>query len=242
MSDNPLISVVIPVWNCAQYVAQAIESVLAQLYQPVELVVVDDGSTDGSAAVIERYTPAVRYHYQANAGLSAARNTGIRLSAGSYVAFLDSDDLWLPAKLDRQMTHMRADPAPDLVFGHVQQFVSPELDVATRSRLEGDGKILAGVFAGSLLVHRDVFDKIGLFDGQWRVGEFIDWYLRTREAGLEAAMIPEIVTRRRLHTANMTIRERAGHADYARIIKASLARRRKSGSASGGEPHGSPGA
>jgi glycosyltransferase involved in cell wall biosynthesis len=241
MSDNPLISVVIPVWNCAQYVAQAIESVLAQPYRPVELVVVDDGSTDGSAAVIERYTPAVRYLYQANTGLSAARNAGIRLSTGTYVAFLDSDDVWLPAKLDRQITRMRADPAPDLVFGHVQQFVSPELDVATRSRLVGDGQILAGVFAGSLLVRRDVFDQVGFFDSQWRVGEFMDWYLRTREAGLKATIIPEIVTRRRLHTANMSTRERAGHADYARVIKASLARRRKSGSASRGEPHGSPG-
>jgi glycosyltransferase involved in cell wall biosynthesis len=228
VSGDGLISVVIPVWNCAQYVAEAIESVLAQSYRPVELVVVDDGSTDGSAAVIEHYAPAARYHYQANAGLSAARNTGIRLSTGTYVAFLDSDDVWLPAKLDRQMVRMRADPAPDLVFGHVEQFVSPELDETTRARLAGDGRILAGVFAGSLLVRRDVFDRVGLFDGQWRVGEFMDWYLRTREAGLEAVVIPEVVTRRRLHTANMSTRERAEHADYARVIKASLARRRKS--------------
>lgn len=223
-----MISVVIPVWNCARYVGEAIESVLAQSYRPVELVVVDDGSTDGSAAAIEHYAPDVRYHYQPNAGLSAARNTGIRLSTGPYVAFLDSDDVWLPMKLDRQMARVRADPAPDLVFGHVQQFASPELDEVTRNRLAGDGQILAGVFAGSLLVRRDVFDRVGLFDGQWRVGEFMDWYLRTREAGLEAAIIPEVVTRRRLHTANMSSRERSGHADYARVIKASLARRRKS--------------
>jgi glycosyltransferase involved in cell wall biosynthesis len=238
VSDRPLISAIVPVWNCERYVAEAIDSVLAQSYRPLELVVVDDGSTDGSAEVIGRYAPAVRYHHHAHAGLGAARNAGLGLATGAYVAFLDADDVWLPGKLELQMARMEISPAPDLVFGHVVQFHSPELDERSRSRIRGDGQVLGGVFAGTMLARRDVFGRCGLFGTQWRVGEFVDWALRAREAGLRSVVVPEVVTRRRLHQTNMTRRERDGHADYARVIRESLARRRRAG---GPQPGAGPG-
>lgn len=105
---SPLVSVVIPTWNRAREVPEAIASVLAQSYRPIEVIVVDDGSTDETPAVLDSYGGAIRVIRQENAGVSAARNTGIRAAHGRFIAFLDSDDLWMPTKLERQVALMRA--------------------------------------------------------------------------------------------------------------------------------------
>lgn len=227
MSGQPLVSVIIPVWNCEKYVAAAIESVLGQTYRPLELILVDDGSTDGSPLILAGYAPPARVHHQPNAGLGAARNAGIGLAAGELIAFLDADDLWLPQKLEIQVRRMCAEPRVDMVFAHVEQFVTPDLSEDEKRRVEGDGAVITGTFAGTLLARRAVFDHAGLFATHWRVGEFIDWYLKARESGLLTSIVPEVVMKRRLHATNMTRRERDKRADYARIIKASLDRRRR---------------
>src|SRR5581483_6264857 len=123
---NPLVSVILPVYNGEKYLAAALDSVRAQTHRSFEIIVVDDGSTDGSAAVAARY-PEVKYAYQSNGGISAARNCGIRLAVGDVFALLDADDLWLPDKLERQLAALYGAAAPDLVFGHVREFISPEL-------------------------------------------------------------------------------------------------------------------
>src|SRR5262249_26420702 len=123
----PLVSVLMPVYNREAYLAGAIESILAQTYRPLEIIVVDDGSTDASAAIAQRYAE-VRYAYQPHAGIAAARNRTLSLARGEYLAFLDSDDLWEPSTLDRQMAVMLSAPELGMLFGHVIEFVSPELD------------------------------------------------------------------------------------------------------------------
>lgn len=117
-----MISVVIPVFNGAAYVAQAIDSVLDQTVPPTEVVVVDDGSSDSTAEVVQRYQPRVLYRRQANQGPGAARNLGIRESKGEFLAFLDSDDLWLPEKLRLQKAALDEDPELNLVFCHMSRF------------------------------------------------------------------------------------------------------------------------
>jgi glycosyltransferase involved in cell wall biosynthesis len=106
--DPDLVSVVIPTYNRAYILGQAIESVLQQTYQPVEVVVIDDGSTDDTRRVVESFGPPVRYFYQPNAGVSSARNYGLREARGEFVALLDSDDRWLPWKLAAQVQLMRS--------------------------------------------------------------------------------------------------------------------------------------
>ena len=140
---QPCVSAIIPVFNGERYLAHALESILAQTYRPLEILVVDDGSTDRSAEVAHRFGPAIRYIYQANAGAGAARNRGIALSTGDFVAFLDQDDLWAPDKLACQMDVLRADAPVGMVFGLVQQFYSPEWE-GRRSALHAPASPVPG--------------------------------------------------------------------------------------------------
>lgn len=226
MEKNPLVSVVIPLYNGEKYLAEAIESVLAQTYSSIELIVVDDGSTDGSADIVKGYT-SVHYYFQPNQGLGAARNRGIDLAQGRFLAFLDADDIWDKDKLMCQMKAFDNTHGLDMVFGHVIQFISPELDENKKSSTNYSGEIIPGYIAGTLLIKRESFFRIGYFATHWRVGEFIDWYTKAIEKGLNSFTIPEVVMRRRIHADNMGIREYDSRGDYVRILKASLDRRRK---------------
>lgn len=223
MTPPPLVTVVIPVHNCEGYLEEAIESVLGQTYRPVELIIVDDGSTDGSGAVARRFR-TLRYCRQPHAGQSAARNRGVALAQGSYLAFLDADDVWVVDKLARQMAAFDADPNLSMVFGFVQQFRRS----SEGAGLEDDplGLPLAGPIAGTMLVRRGSFLRVGPFASGWRVGEFLDWYARALEAGLTSIMLPEVVLKRRVHGQNLGVRHRDSRHDYLHILKASLDRRR----------------
>lgn len=232
MREKPLISVVIPVHNCEQYLAEALESALAQTYRPIEVIVVDDGSTDASADAAQRFVPPVRYCWQSHSGAAAARNLGMDLATGSFLAFLDADDLWAEDKLSLQMAAFDADPELDMVFGHVQQFISPELTDTAEARLRYSAEKLPGYAPSAALIRRDALLQVGPFEWRLDVGEFMDWYLRAIDRGLKGLMLPEVVARRRLHTENLGLRERGSRGDYVRILKASLDRRRR-GSALG---------
>lgn len=227
MANKPLVSVIIPVYNCEKYLDEAIESALAQTHRPHEVIVVDDGSTDGSAHIAKRFCGPVRYDLCNHEGPGAARNRGVSLAEGSLFSFLDADDLWIRDKLAHQVAIFNGDPAADMVFGQVQQFHSPELDDAARARIGGSGGVMSGPHAGTLLIKRDSFFRAGPFATNWRVGEFIDWYARAMEQGLRIFTLPQVVMKRRLHGGNTMIRERQSQSDYARILKASLDRRRK---------------
>ena len=130
-----VVSVIIPVFNGEKYLGEAIESVIAQTYRFVETIVIDDGSTDNSASVARRFGESVKYFHQTNQGTGAARNRGASLSGGDFLAFLDQDDLWLPDKLYRQMQVFAAVPDLDIVFGHLRQFHSPDLDECMKLRV-----------------------------------------------------------------------------------------------------------
>jgi len=227
--QNDLISVIIPVHNAERYLAEAIESVLAQTYQPLEIIVINDGSTDNSEAVAKRYVPSVRYYTQQNKGIGPTRNRGAELARGRFLAFLDADDLWVADKLERQMALFEADPELDMVFGHVKQFYTPELEAELKTKITFADEIMKGHIAGTLLIKRLSFFRVGLFEADWHVGEFIDWFLKAREQKLKSVMLPQVLMKRRVHDSNTGITERNSQTDYVRILKASLDRRRKQG-------------
>jgi glycosyltransferase involved in cell wall biosynthesis len=220
------VSAIVPVYNGERYLAMAIESALAQTEPPVEIIVVDDGSTDGSAVVAKAYGAPVRCLSSPHGGLSAALNRGIRHARGAFLAFLDADDLWVDVKLARELDVLAADPGLDAVFGHVEQFVSPDVEEAARPALPDAVRLAPGYLTGTLLIRAAAFHRVGLFDPRWQIGNFIDWYLRAQETGLRSAMLPEVLLRRRLHADNMGTRERASRHAYARILKHALDRRR----------------
>jgi glycosyltransferase involved in cell wall biosynthesis len=224
---TPLITTVIPVYNGESYLGEAIESVLTQTHCPVELIVVDDGSTDDTSAVAARFGNDVRYVSQPNGGPAAAMNRGLALARGDYISFLSADDVWVSEKLTWQLAAATEQPEVELFFGHVQHFLSPELDPALALRLRCPRDPMPANSAGTLLTRTATFDRVGQFDTRWRVGEFFDWYSRALDLGLRSSVLPQVVSRRRVHAANHTYRTRAPTAGYAQVLKATLDRRRR---------------
>ena len=224
--NNPLVSVIIPVYNGERFLAAAIESVLTQSYCPLELIVIDDGSTDGSATIAKSYQP-LRYFFQPHGGLPAALNSGIEAAQGSFFAFLDADDLWMENKLALQMSLFDKHPDVDIVFGHHQRFYNRDSG-ADPTREAGAGtEILPAPLKAAMLIRRDSFFRVGLFDTTLRMGDFVDWYIRASEIKLRILMPPDVVLKRRIHDDHMSIRNRYAATDYVRIVKASLDRQRK---------------
>lgn len=225
MNTSESISVIIPVFNGERYIGEAIESVLAQEGQPVEIIVVNDGSTDRTAEVLGSFAN-VRSIHQPHRGISAARNSGIRCASGVWLAFLDADDLWTRDKLKAQTALLRTDPDLDMIFGYVEQFFSPELAESLKGRIQFAEGSMPGYIPGTMLVRKESFLKVGLFNEAFRLGEFIDWYTRALECGLKSHLVGDVVLKRRIHDANTGIRERDSRKDYLRVLKASLDRRR----------------
>jgi glycosyltransferase involved in cell wall biosynthesis len=225
-NKDQLVSVIIAVYNGETHLAETIESVIDQNYSNIELIIIDDGSTDESRQVALRYVPPVRYHYQCNSGIAAAWNQGIELAEGDFIAFNGADDLWTTNKIRHQMDAFSEDPTLDIVFGHVKQFHSPELSDEERRKILCPEELMPGVSAGTMLIKRESFSRVGLFSTQWRRGIFNDWYLRATELGLRTYMLPDLLMRRRLHRSNHGIVNRDKSVDYVRILKASLDRRR----------------
>ncbi|RPI11976.1 MAG: glycosyltransferase family 2 protein, partial [Acidobacteriales bacterium] len=223
---RPLVSVLMPAYNAAAYIAEAIESALYQTWQPVEVIVVNDGSTDETSGAVRRYVPPVRLFDQCHAGIGASRNRALEEAHGEYIAMLDADDYWPPEKLERQMAVLTSRPEVDFVFGAVSQFVSPELSSDEEERRRPSTVSGPGLIAGTCLGRRTAFARVGPFRADLKVGEFVDWWARAAELGARSVSLPEVMLHRRLHRNNTVTRERAAQSDYVRVVHAALARRR----------------
>jgi glycosyltransferase involved in cell wall biosynthesis len=232
-----MISVVIPVFNGASYVAQAIESVLDQTLAPTEVVVVDDGSSDSTPKIIQRFPPPVVYRRQANQGPGAARNHGIRESKGEFLAFLDSDDLWLPEKSQLQKAALDEDPQLNLVFCNMSQFRSPELPADATAGPACDESVRPSPLISCMLARRTAFERVGPLRRDLKA-EFVDWYMRAREAGLKMRTLDVLLVKRRIHAGNFTLKHQDVRLEFLQTLKASLDRRRAKagGNAAAGVP------
>jgi len=225
-SEKPLVSVLIGAFDAAPYLGEAIESVIGQSYRPLELVVVDDGSTDGTGDIARSYGDSLTYVRQENAGNGAARNRAVEHAAGGLFAFLDADDRFLRHKLDLQWGALEADPGLEMVFGHVREFVSPELTESERSSIRAPNPPAPWPAPNLMLIRREAFLRVGPFAETLRVGVTVDWYARALEAGVRGVVLPEVVLERRLHLGNNGLRERDSRSQYLHVLKASLDRRR----------------
>lgn len=225
------ISVIVPVYNHAQYLAESLRSVLDQSFPVHETIVVDDGSRDGSAEVARAF-PGVQVLEQANGGISAARNAGFKVASGDLLAFQDADDIWHLDKLKSQVAALQERPELDMVFTMTKQFLSPDLSPAQREQRKIDQEILPGRFAGTMLVRRSAYERVGDFREDLRTAEFVDWYGRAQSLGIKDLLLPEVLHQRRVHAANHGIRESQSRGDYFRALKDAVDRRRKEGDAS----------
>ncbi|MEA5496175.1 glycosyltransferase family A protein [Limnoraphis robusta] len=209
-SKLPRISVVIPAYNCDRYVAQAVESVLHQTYSSVEIIVIDDGSQDNTRQVLQPYSAQIRYVYQDNQGVSVARNHGIHLAQGEFVAFLDADDVFLPDKLAVQLAVFEANPKLGIVHSgwrrinqqgetlmDVQPWETvPELNLESWLRWKPLGTM------GTLMFRRNWLEEVGGFEPGLTHAEDVDLILRLALKGCEAEWLRQSTVCYRQHDQN----------------------------------------
>ncbi len=230
------VSCVIPVYNGASFIRDAIESVLGQTFSPIELVVVDDGSTDETADVVRSFGHRVVYLRQENAGPATARNRGVSASSGEFLSFLDADDIWVPDKTERQWAAFQADPDLDYCIGGMENFRegTPSADEPDGARVDG---VVQGFSPVTLLVRRAYFERVGPFDPAFPAVEDWEWFVRAHDAGGKCHVIDAVLTRRRLHRGNRTEgRAREQRQALVPVLYASLQRRRQGAQKHGDNP------
>ena len=222
MTATVPVAAIVPLYNGCRFIGEALASILAQRPRPSEIVVIDDGSTDGGAARLHSHA-GIRLIRQANRGEAAARNRGIRETVAPLLAFLDHDDLWLPGKLALQVPCLEADPAIDLVYSQHRLVVEDGADGFRRSALD---RPLTAELPGSMIVRRSAFARLGLFREDLRLGSDVDWILRARDAGLGCRLVEKVLLLRRLHGANASRDDAAFMAGLLRAARDSIHRKR----------------
>jgi glycosyltransferase involved in cell wall biosynthesis len=214
------VSVVIPCHNQASYLGAAIVSVINQSYRPFEIIIVDDGSNDGSDEVAASFGNEVRLITQSNRGVAAARNRGVAASGGDVLAFLDADDAWPVESLARRLAVMVAADA-ELVFGRIRQCLGRAAADAPSSAPE-----LAGRLAGAMLVRRQAFERVGWFDERLRSAETVDWVARADDVALRQVSCEATVLFRRVHSTNMMRNRAATDPNCLAALRSAVVRRR----------------
>ena len=226
--ETPLLSVIVPVYNGADFVADALASICRQPYAPLEIIVVDDGSSDAGALVITQFRqhhwPQLKYVCQPNAGPAAARNRGLGIASGEIIAFLDADDLWPDATIQGSV-ELLLNQGLQLVVGCTQQ-VRARYAGEPAEELQAFGEVWMAFSLCAAVFRREVFDIVGRFDEQLRYGEDVDWFLRAREAGIDIGIRNEVTRLYRKHDSNMTLDTEQSNHYFLAALRKSLQRRR----------------
>ena len=218
-----LVSVVIPVYNGETYLVETLESVLNQTYPHTEVITVDDGSTDTSAEIIGRY-PQIRYVCEENGGVAIARNNGLRLAQGDYLALLDQDDLWDPRKLEFQVDFLEKHPETGIVSSLLQFFLQEGIEKPDWVRAELLESPRPG-YLGNFLIRRDVITRVGFFDPQYTLASDHDWFMRAADAGVKMEYIDTVLLHKRVHRHNESQREESTR-EMLRIHRQSIQRKK----------------
>ncbi len=221
---RPLVSVIIPVYNGERFIEDAVNNVLAQKYPALEIIVVDDGSTDGTEEIVNKLPADIRYFKQKNEGPASARNRGIRDASGEFIVFLDVDDLWPENNLNILVDKMLQEPDMQVITGYAQLMqkntVTGEYDLA------GNPMESFKNYIGAAIYRKSVFRKVGLFDPTLKFGEDTDWYTRANELKVNIKRLEEITLFVRRHGKNMTQGKNLIELGALRVYKKSLDRMR----------------
>ena len=224
-AEDLSVSVIVIVKNGARFIAQALSSIHLSQTKPVEILVVDGGSTDNTVEIAGS-VPGVTIIRQASSGIAGAYNEGIARARGSIVAFLSSDDLWLPGKLDKHLAVLSEDRELVLSVSLVEHFLEPGSGLPAGFRPELLGHARPGLLMEALVVRKSAFDIIGVFDPRFTTGEDTDWFARAKDAGVRIALIQDVLVRKRVHGVNASLIDAEGHRNRLRALRASIARKR----------------
>jgi glycosyltransferase involved in cell wall biosynthesis len=219
------VSVILPVFNGETFIAEAIDSVLRQGYEPLEIIVIDDGSTDRTAEVVREYGDRVRYRLQINAGPAAARNNGLGVATGDVLSFIDADDIWPEGKLASQLGRFQLDPTLEAVIGRVQFSIMQQTPDGKTVFVPFRTPVL-GANLGAGIYRRNVFEKLGHFDQTYRFCEDVDLFLRIREQGIPMVVMDAVTLIYRIHNSNMVREREERDVTFLKALKHSLDRRR----------------
>ncbi len=206
MENNPSISVMMPTYNNGKYIKQAIDSIYAQEYDNIEIIVVDDGSTDNTKEILKQYKD-IKYIYTEHKGISFARNVALEHSKGEYMAFCDSDDYWLPNKLNTQIKYFKEHPDCEIVFTKYKNiFESEQLKKIERVIHEQELEKTEKRHLPSALMKKSLFNKYGNFDEGFKTGEDFEFVYRLRHDELNVShYINKVLYIRRIHGNNITL-------------------------------------
>ncbi|MFT4825726.1 MAG: glycosyltransferase involved in cell wall biosynthesis [Halioglobus sp.] len=222
---NTNISVLIPARNTQPYIREAITSVLEQTLKPAEIIVYDDNSTDSTAAIIKEFAGQVRYMGPARLGATGARNLLLEHAKYQWIAFQDSDDIWMPQKLEKQMDFLQKNPEFDACLGLAEHFLEPGCQPPLNFRNELLDQPSAQFYIQNLLASRAVFNRVGHFDIEDIQGATSDWFVRARDCGVNIGVVQEIVYRHRWHDTNHCY-DFAFQRDMLAILRRSIQRKR----------------
>ena len=227
---RPLVSCIVPAFNAAAHLAQALASITAQTHRPLDVVVVDDGSTDDTAALAEGWGAPVRLVRQDTAGPAATRNRGIEAAEGDLLAFLDPDDLWHPEKLERQVAHLAAHPDAEGCVSHVRLFWDEGFEREAQHYADSPRMVEGGVpgyATTALLARRTAFARVGLLDAERWYSDATEWFVRARDRGVRIDLLDDVLTLHRMHGENLTRRRPQASADeFLGLVHEHLQRRR----------------
>lgn len=218
------VSVIIPVYNGSRYLAATLDSVLAQTYPLHEIIVIDDGSTDDSPTILRSYGDRLSVTRQANQGVAAARNAGLRHASGDVITFIDQDDLWPARRTEALIDALRANPDALVATGPVEMLYERSQPPSPASNLE---TTLREFLVGSLCIRKEVFDLLGPFNTGLGYADDTDFLLRRREANIKTVYIEDVALQYRVHESNTSSDRELTNSYFIGALRESLRRRRK---------------
>jgi glycosyltransferase involved in cell wall biosynthesis len=236
----PSISVIVPVRNGQAYLADALGSIATQSCPVHEVIIIEGLSTDDSAGIAHEFarkhareTPenhgsgqvCVRVIEQHGQGLAAARNQGLRAARGTYIAFLDADDIWLPGKLAVQIGWLRTNSTAGIVIGYMRRFSTAGSPLARRFDAAVMSRPAMAFTPGAMLAHRECMNRAGPFDESLKIGCDTDWFARARDVGVPIAVLPEVVLHKRIHNSALSSDTASYRRELVSVVWQSVLRR-----------------
>lgn len=221
-NSKPLISIIIPVFNGELYIKETIESILIQQYEPIEIIVIDDGSTDGSAKIVKQF-PEIQYIYQENAGPVKARNKALLLSTGEFITFIDNDDVYINNSLSQLSNYLINNPKVNIVEGRVQHLFK----VKNANIFETKTPAFYHCLLGSSIYRKSVFKTVGMFEEKLTYGDDADWFMRAWENNIVKHRINATVLLYRRHDTNITNNITDKNQDKVLLFRLKLERQKK---------------
>lgn len=222
----PTVSVIIPVYNAAVYLPQALDSVLAQNYPVSQIIVIDDGTEDGMAEVARQY-PRVTVLRQPHRGAGAARNLGLSVADGEIIAYIDADDIWLPHKLASQIRVLLDNPRLGYVLCRMRVFCEDGGAVPDTLNQRHYAANPPARVPSALVVWRAVADAVGQFDPDLETGEDADWFARANDMDIAVETLDEVLLEKRIHRTNISLICPNNKANLMEVLRRSILRKKR---------------